>query len=234
QLLFQGTNSQHESVASSIKAPGCLEDIAAENVWLRRQLKEVTHERDRLIREVANLQLELDMGELKRLPEDSTIKCATTVSDEHRQLMWFLSALIMFNKTIIVYELQHSNWKAFSNFIKSFVAFLQKEPIDLRLLIWCKLMLMDTCICSNNTIHHPKSINIQHAIKSIPVISSPCKSSFLNFKIDNLFMFKFISNNFLNSSDGWSILINSEMHQNKNISFFTTYENYEKNCSEKK
>lgn len=70
QLLFQGINSQQESVASSIEAPGCLEDIAAENFWLREKLKEITNERDRLIREVANLQLELDMGELKRLPED--------------------------------------------------------------------------------------------------------------------------------------------------------------------
>lgn len=69
QLLFQGTDPQHESVASSIEAPGCL-DIAAENFWLREKLKEITNERDRLIREVANLQLELDMGELKRLPED--------------------------------------------------------------------------------------------------------------------------------------------------------------------
>lgn len=68
QLLFQDTNSQHESVAS-IEAPGCL-DIAAENFWLREKLKEITNERDRLIREVSNLQLELDMGELKRLPED--------------------------------------------------------------------------------------------------------------------------------------------------------------------
>lgn len=70
QLLLQGTNLQHESVASSIEAPGRLEDIAAENFWLREKLKEITNERDRLIREVANLQLELDMGELKRLPED--------------------------------------------------------------------------------------------------------------------------------------------------------------------
>lgn len=70
QLLFQGTNPQHESVASSIEAPGCLDDIATENFWLREKLKEITSERDRLIREVANLQLELDMGELKRLPED--------------------------------------------------------------------------------------------------------------------------------------------------------------------
>ncbi len=70
QLLFQGTNTQNESVASSIEAPGQLEDIAAENFWLREKLKEITNERDRLIREVANLQLELDMGELKRLPED--------------------------------------------------------------------------------------------------------------------------------------------------------------------
>lgn len=47
-----------------------MDNIAAENYWLREKLKEVTSDRDRLLCEVANLKLELDMGELKRLPED--------------------------------------------------------------------------------------------------------------------------------------------------------------------
>ncbi|XP_062558004.1 dual specificity protein kinase shkE-like isoform X1 [Armigeres subalbatus] len=46
------------------------QDLAMENHWLREKLKEVTSDRDRLLCEVANLRLELDMAELKRLPED--------------------------------------------------------------------------------------------------------------------------------------------------------------------
>lgn len=45
-------------------------DILTENYWLREKLKEIQSDRDRLLCEVANLRLELDMGELKRLPED--------------------------------------------------------------------------------------------------------------------------------------------------------------------
>lgn len=47
-----------------------LDDIASENYWLREKMKEVAADRDRLLCEVANLRLELDMVELKRLPED--------------------------------------------------------------------------------------------------------------------------------------------------------------------
>lgn len=47
-----------------------MDNIAAENYWLREKLKEVTSDRDRLLCEVANLKLELDIGELKRLPDD--------------------------------------------------------------------------------------------------------------------------------------------------------------------
>lgn len=51
--------------------PGQLiEDIASENYWLREKMKEINADRDRLLCEVANLRLELDMAELKRLPED--------------------------------------------------------------------------------------------------------------------------------------------------------------------
>lgn len=47
-----------------------LDDIASENYWLREKMKEIATDRDRLLCEVANLRLELDMAELKRLPED--------------------------------------------------------------------------------------------------------------------------------------------------------------------
>lgn len=46
------------------------EDISRENFWLREKLKEITSDRDKLLCEVANLRFELDMAELKRLPED--------------------------------------------------------------------------------------------------------------------------------------------------------------------
>lgn len=45
-------------------------DILSENYWLREKLKEIQSDRDRLVCEVANLRLELDMGELKRLPDE--------------------------------------------------------------------------------------------------------------------------------------------------------------------
>lgn len=47
-----------------------IEEIANENYWLREKMKEINADRDRLLCEVANLRLELDMAELKRLPED--------------------------------------------------------------------------------------------------------------------------------------------------------------------
>lgn len=47
-----------------------IEEIASENYWLREKMKEINADRDRLLCEVANLRLELDMAELKRLPED--------------------------------------------------------------------------------------------------------------------------------------------------------------------
>lgn len=46
------------------------ENLARENAWLKEKLKEITADRDRLLCEVANLRLELDMAELKRLPEE--------------------------------------------------------------------------------------------------------------------------------------------------------------------
>lgn len=47
-----------------------IDEIATENFWLREKMKEISADRDRLLCEVANLRLELDMAELKRLPED--------------------------------------------------------------------------------------------------------------------------------------------------------------------
>lgn len=54
----------------STTLPVLLDDIATENFWLREKMKEITADRDRLLCEVANLRLELDMAELKRIPED--------------------------------------------------------------------------------------------------------------------------------------------------------------------
>lgn len=55
--------------------PILLDDIATENFWLREKMKEITADRDRLLCEVANLRLELDMAELKRIPEDRFVLC---------------------------------------------------------------------------------------------------------------------------------------------------------------
>lgn len=46
-------------------------DVMSENYWLREKLREIQSDRDRLLCEVANLRLELDMGELMRMPEDN-------------------------------------------------------------------------------------------------------------------------------------------------------------------
>lgn len=48
-----------------------MEEMAKKTYWLREKLKEMTSDRDRLLCEVANLRLELDMMELKRLPDDN-------------------------------------------------------------------------------------------------------------------------------------------------------------------
>ncbi|KAL7733825.1 hypothetical protein ACLKA6_011548 [Drosophila palustris] len=47
-----------------------VEDLLRENTLLHAKLKELSLERDRLLCEVSNLRLELDMSELKRLPLD--------------------------------------------------------------------------------------------------------------------------------------------------------------------
>ncbi|XP_055382294.1 uncharacterized protein LOC129612625 isoform X2 [Condylostylus longicornis] len=46
-----------------------IDELILENYALREKLKEITNDRDRLLCEVSNLRLELDMQELKRLPE---------------------------------------------------------------------------------------------------------------------------------------------------------------------
>lgn len=46
-----------------------VEELLRENRALREKLKEVTADRDHLLCEVSNLRLELDMSELKQLPE---------------------------------------------------------------------------------------------------------------------------------------------------------------------
>lgn len=46
-------------------------NLAQENQWLKSQLAEISQQRDALLCEVEKLRLELDMAELKRLPEDN-------------------------------------------------------------------------------------------------------------------------------------------------------------------
>lgn len=69
--LFDVASTAAAATKSISRPPDVLlEDMASENYWLRQKMKEITADRDRLLCEVANLRLELDMAELKRLPED--------------------------------------------------------------------------------------------------------------------------------------------------------------------
>lgn len=70
QLALHGGASSLLSVDVDDAEPLVVDEMTAENFWLREKLKEITNDRDRLLCEVANLRLELDMGELKRLPDD--------------------------------------------------------------------------------------------------------------------------------------------------------------------
>ena len=70
QMQFQ---QQHQEQMLSITNS----NLQSENHWFKEKLKEISTERDklkierdRLMCEVANLRLEIDMAELKRLPED--------------------------------------------------------------------------------------------------------------------------------------------------------------------
>lgn len=65
-----GSDNESAHLVAAASAPQGNDDILSENYWLREKLKEIQSDRDRLLCEVANLRLELDMGELKRLPED--------------------------------------------------------------------------------------------------------------------------------------------------------------------
>jgi len=47
-----------------------VDELLRENNALHAKIKELSLERDRLLCEVSNLRLELDMSELKRLPVD--------------------------------------------------------------------------------------------------------------------------------------------------------------------
>lgn len=68
-VLLKTPGVGEEEVDILVETPNP-EDMAMEMFWLRDKLKEITADRDRLICEVANLRLELDMAELKRLPEE--------------------------------------------------------------------------------------------------------------------------------------------------------------------
>lgn len=50
--------------------PYSVDELLRENNALHSKVKELSIERDRLLCEVSNLRLELDMSELKRLPVD--------------------------------------------------------------------------------------------------------------------------------------------------------------------
>uniref|UniRef100_A0A182INB0 Uncharacterized protein n=1 Tax=Anopheles atroparvus TaxID=41427 RepID=A0A182INB0_ANOAO len=74
------SHSMHQQLQAPLQPPDgqptggefvSAQELEMENQWLREKLKEVTVDRDRLLCEVANLRLELDMAELKRLPEHS-------------------------------------------------------------------------------------------------------------------------------------------------------------------
>lgn len=71
--IFGSTESVGTTTSTTVSAVNTikinLEELLRENYALRERLKEVTSDRDRLLCEVSNLRLELDMSELKRLPE---------------------------------------------------------------------------------------------------------------------------------------------------------------------
>lgn len=83
-----GKDLHSETVLSNVSSlPGCvlgfkepmgintikinIEELLRENFALREQIKKIITDRDRLLCEVSNLRLELDMSELKRFPEES-------------------------------------------------------------------------------------------------------------------------------------------------------------------
>lgn len=68
-VLLKTPGVGEEEIDVLVETPNA-EEMAIEMFWLRDKLKDITADRDRLICEVANLRLELDMAELKRLPEE--------------------------------------------------------------------------------------------------------------------------------------------------------------------
>lgn len=70
-LNQNAANGQLMNTMSNMKTVQInVHDLVIENESLREKLKEITADRDRLLCEVSNLRLELDMFELKRLPEE--------------------------------------------------------------------------------------------------------------------------------------------------------------------
>lgn len=65
-LALQKGNIMTSSSNPSVIAA---ENLAKENAFLKEKLKEIATDRDRLLCEVANLRVELDMAELKQLPD---------------------------------------------------------------------------------------------------------------------------------------------------------------------
>uniref|UniRef100_A0A336KG09 CSON009646 protein n=1 Tax=Culicoides sonorensis TaxID=179676 RepID=A0A336KG09_CULSO len=62
---------QKGNIMTSSSNPSLIaaENLARENAFLKEKLKEISADRDRLLCEVANLRVELDMAELKQLPD---------------------------------------------------------------------------------------------------------------------------------------------------------------------
>lgn len=88
-------------------------DIMSENYWLREKLKEIQLDRDRLLCEVANLRLELDMGELKRLPEERYVfvcilNCIMLVQSTHTVLRIIIIGMRYIFFPIIPIRIWHS------------------------------------------------------------------------------------------------------------------------------
>lgn len=65
-LALQKGNIMTSSSNPSVIAA---ENLARENAFLKEKLKEISADRDKLLCEVANLRVELDMAELKQLPD---------------------------------------------------------------------------------------------------------------------------------------------------------------------
>ncbi|GAB0087890.1 uncharacterized protein DMENIID0001_022470 [Sergentomyia squamirostris] len=79
-VVSEAPPGEDTDTVDCVGSAAAMEDLARQNYFLREKLREVTSDRDRLLCEVANLRLELDMAELKRLPDDNC-------KSQKRQLM---------------------------------------------------------------------------------------------------------------------------------------------------